>query len=319
MLYSFLKIPARFVLLLYCRHISISNKAALECDGPLLLACNHPNSFLDAVIIATLFKRPVYSLTRGDAFANKFTSKILAALHMLPVYRISEGAGFVEHNYKTFDDCMDIFRRNGIVLIFSEGLCVNEWHLRPLKKGTARLVLNAWDAGIPLQVLPVGINYSSFNRFGKNIQLNFGEKIKQHDTGPSAIYGKKIAAINDLLNQQLQKLVVEIDDGNIAARKKYFFVQQPLIKKILLSVPAISGWLLHLPIYFFLKKIITKSRVHPAHFDSMMMGGWVAIYPFYLLLIALVVFFLFGGWYWVAVFFLLPFFAWSYVQLKGQF
>ncbi len=76
---------------------------------------------------------------------------------------------------------MDIFRRNGTVQIFSEGKCVNEWHLRPLKKGTARLAISSWENNIPLNVLPVGINYSAFRKFGKNIYINFGEIISKED------------------------------------------------------------------------------------------------------------------------------------------
>ena len=67
------------------------NKKWLNEKGPLLIAANHPNSFLDAIIVSTLFKRPVYSLARGDAFAGKFFTTILTSLNMLPVYRISEG------------------------------------------------------------------------------------------------------------------------------------------------------------------------------------------------------------------------------------
>ena len=94
---------------------------------------------------------------------------------MLPVYRVSEGVENLEHNYTTFDACEKLFEKNKIVLIFSEGRCINEWHLRPLKKGTARLALTAWQHNIPLKVLPLGINYSSFRKFGKNMHLNFGK------------------------------------------------------------------------------------------------------------------------------------------------
>lgn len=38
----------------------------LQLNGPLLIACNHPDSFLDAIILATLFRRPVYSLAAGS-------------------------------------------------------------------------------------------------------------------------------------------------------------------------------------------------------------------------------------------------------------
>ena len=100
---------------------------------------------------------------------------------MFPVYRVSEGVENLNSNYETFENCKKIFREKGIVLIFSEGKCINEWHLRPLKKGTARLAINSWEENIPLEVLPVGINYSSFRRFGKNVIINFGNIITQED------------------------------------------------------------------------------------------------------------------------------------------
>ena len=144
-----------------------------------MLACNHPNSFLDSVILDTLFQQPIWSLARGDVFKKAFYIRLLTALKILPVYRTSEGVENLAENYKTFDACITILKGNGVITIFSEGKCINEWHLRPLKKGTARLSIKAWEENIPLQILPVGINYSSFNRFGKNVFLNFGTPINK--------------------------------------------------------------------------------------------------------------------------------------------
>src|SRR5687767_15092950 len=62
---------ARLVLPLYCRKITINQPENLKLQGPLLIAANHPNSFLDGMIVTTLFKHPVYSLARGDAFKKK--------------------------------------------------------------------------------------------------------------------------------------------------------------------------------------------------------------------------------------------------------
>src|SRR5206468_2914871 len=100
-------------------------------------------------------------------------------LRLLPIFRTSEGVENLNQNYHTFDACQKAFERNRIVLIFSEGWCENEWHLRPLKKGTPRLVMNAWKNKIPLTVIPVGLNYSSFKKFGKEIHLVFGKPIKE--------------------------------------------------------------------------------------------------------------------------------------------
>ena len=74
-------------------------------QGPLLIAANHPNSFLDAIILGSLFKTHVYSLARGDAFVGKFFTRILRSFKMLPVYRVSEGVENLEHNYTTFEAC----------------------------------------------------------------------------------------------------------------------------------------------------------------------------------------------------------------------
>ena len=150
MLYRCLKIIARLAMVIFCRKVIINKPGILKTKGPLLLACNHPNSFLDGVILDTLFDQPLYSLARGDVFKKAFYSKLLTALKLLPVYRTSEGVENLITNYDTFENCKDIFRKKGIVIIFSEGKCINEWHLRPLKKGTARLALSSWSENIPL-------------------------------------------------------------------------------------------------------------------------------------------------------------------------
>lgn len=133
----------------------------------------------------------------------------MTGLKILPVYRTSEGVENLSANYKTFDACINIFRNNGLITIFSEGKCINEWHLRPLKKGTARLAIKTWEEDIPLQVLPVGINYSSFTRFGKNIFLNFGTLIKKDDINFNDSDGLRHQSFNNYLQLQLEQLVLK--------------------------------------------------------------------------------------------------------------
>jgi 1-acyl-sn-glycerol-3-phosphate acyltransferase len=319
LLYSLLKIPAKFALWIYCRRLDINKEGMLNSNGPMLIAANHPNSFLDAIILATIFKRPIYSLARGDAFANRFFSRLLTSLKMFPVYRISEGVENLENNYKTFEECKRIFRQNGIVLIFSEGRCINEWHLRPLKKGTARLAISAWQEGIPLKVLPVGLNYNSFSSFGKNIQLNFGNIITEMDFDTDHSHGKSIADFNNKLQQQLKGLVIEADKDDLASLKKIFFVSMSPMKRILLSMPAVLGWLFHFILFLPLRKFSWDKAAHNDHYDSVLTGLLFIIYPLYLAIISLLVFLLFGGWYWASVFIILPFCARSYVQVKQQF
>jgi 1-acyl-sn-glycerol-3-phosphate acyltransferase len=288
----------------------------LQQQGPLLIAANHPNSFLDAIIISSLFKSPVYSLARGDAFASKFIAKILRSLNMLPVYRVSEGIENLEYNYTTFDSCEKLFRRNKIILIFSEGGSTNEWHLRSLKKGTARLALNAWENNIALKILPLGINYSSFRFFGKNMFLNFGNIISKKDFSENISKGKFTKEFNERLKSQLENLVFEIDKNDREKLKGHFQIKQSFLKKFILFIPAIIGFISNAPLYFIIHLII-KSRAND-HYDSVMTAILILFYPLYVLAITLIVLALTGSQYSLLLLILLPFSVWSYLQLNKQ-
>jgi 1-acyl-sn-glycerol-3-phosphate acyltransferase len=314
LLYQLFILPARLAIYFYCRKIIVNKKEMLHEKGPLLIAANHPNSFLDAIIIACLFRSPVYSLARGDAFAGKMINKILASLNMFPVYRISEGTKNLENNYATFDTCQKLFLQNKIVLIFSEGGCINEWHLRPLKKGTARLAINAWENNIPLKVLPLGINYSSFRLYGKNMIINLGNIISKKEMDNYLSNGRSIKEFNERLQSQLERLVYEIKLNDKEKQKKYFYLKQTLVKKIILFFPAIAGFIMNAPLYFVIH-LIVKNRAKD-HYDSIMTGLLFFLFPLYVLALTLLIFFLTKNPYAFLLVALLPFTAWSYLQLK---
>jgi len=305
-------------MIIFCRKMIINKRELLKEKGPLLLACNHPNSFLDSVILDVLFEQPVWSLARGDAFINKKVSRFFKAVRILPVYRTSEGVENLSENYKTFDACIDIFKKNGLVHIFSEGRCINEWHLRPLKKGTARLAVKSWEENIPLKVLPVGINYSSFHRFGKNIFINFGSIITRENIEWDVSDGVRHQSFNSQLQQQLEKLVFEIDKPDKQKQAALLEIKPPALKKIILALPAAIGWLLHAPLYLPVKNFVKKKFEYSDHYDSVLMGILVFSYPVYLLLIALLLFIFIKSWWVFLSLLILPFTAWSYMQVKGQ-
>ena len=238
---------------------------------------------------------------------------------MLPVYRLSEGSENLDENYKTFDDCIKVFKQDGIVLIFSEGACVNEWNLRPLKKGTARLVLKAWEQGIPLKIIPTGINYNSFSRFGKYVILNFGEIISRENF-PVLLNenaGQKIQTFNAALKMQLEKIVLQINPTDKKALKEIFKVSVSPAKKILLFIPAVLGWLLHAPLYIPMQKLAYKKFSLTGHYNSVLLGLLFFSYPLYLVLIALALYLIGDGLWLAGVYITMPFLGYSVVQVKG--
>jgi len=290
----------------------------LKEKGPLLLACNHPNSFLDSIILNTIFENPVWSLARGDVFKKPFYIKLLTSLNILPVYRTSEGVENLSENYKTFDACINIFNANGIVTIYSEGKCINEWHLRPLKKGTARLAIKAWEENIPLRVLPVGINYNSFRLFGKNVFINLGEMITKENIEQSEADGLRHLSFNNRLQKQFEQLVFEIPKQDYHQQRKQLTVNISLAKRLILFIPAIPGLLINAPLYLPIKKFSLHRTKGTDHFDSVIAGILLLIYPIYLLLLAVLLLALTKNYLSLTIILFAPFTAWCYVQIKKQ-
>lgn len=283
-----------------------------------MLACNHPNSFLDAVLLDILFKKPIWSLARGDVFKKPFYIRLLYKLKMLPVYRTREGVENLEENYKTFNACKELFKRNSIVLIFSEGLCVNEWHLRSLKKGTARLAFNTWQEGTSLKVLPVGINYSSFSRIGKNVFINFGELIESSNFNLNDTDGKNNVLFNQQLESQLRQLVYEIPQKDYALQKQKLEIPLPTYLQALLLIPATAGYILNAPFYLPLRVYVRKRVKNTDHFDSVMLALLTFIYPLYLVIVFLFLFLFTGYWLSLFIFLLFPVTAWCYIKWKTK-
>ena len=313
MFYRLLKLYARLAIRIYCRQIRINQPAVLQKEGPILLAANHPNSFLDGIILTTLFKKDIYSLARGDAFKKKQLNKFLRWLRLLPVYRTSEGVENLEHNYTTFAACHKTFEQKGIVLIFSEGRCENEWHFRPLKKGTARLAITAWHNQIPLQVIPVAFNYSSFKKFGKTVHIYFGNVITSQDIDRSDITSKQLLQFNERLQQGLAPRIYEIREDDKSTLYQHFKRAKSSLFYIQLFVPALAGWLLHAPFFYPIKWFTNFKFRNSGHYDSVLHSLLVLMYPIYLLLFFIIAF-SFMGWLALAVFFILPFTAWAWVQ-----
>jgi 1-acyl-sn-glycerol-3-phosphate acyltransferase len=317
-LFTLLKIYAKVALKIYCRSVLINKPEYLKLEGPVLFAANHPNSFLDGVILTTLSHENIYSLARGDVFVRPFFKKLLYSLHLRPVYRTSEGPENLAHNYTTFAACHEVFKKNGIVIIFSEGGCVNEWHLRPLKKGTARLAISSWKQEIPLTVIPVGFNYSGFRNFGKNVHINFGKPIDQQAVLAQDSEGKQLLAFNAQLEEQLSALVYEIPIEDTNGIKEKLFFHVPVWQKLLLFPFAIAGFLIHAPLYL-LVKAVTYHYFDNDHFDSVVVSILMLTYLIYYSLLLFICCCIFGVTAMLSSAFLLPFSAWAYVRIKPQF
>jgi len=271
--YRLIKIAVRRALKIFCRRIEIMNRRQLKTAGPLLIAANHPNSFLDAIIIGAKFEKPVHFLARGDAFNKPWHSKLLRLLNMIPVYRLSEGKENLFLNEEAFARSKEILSANGIVLIFIEGICVHKHQLQSFKKGAARIAIdNRGLAGF--KVMPLGIAYNSFESFGKEIHIIIGEPLSVKELLPFEEEAKNMQRFNERLYEEIAKQI-DVPENKMEGNKK---------NKYLFFLPGAAGFLLHLPLYYFLRKIILRKTAGTIFFDSVLFGALLFFYPVYLLL-----------------------------------
>ncbi len=272
MLYAILKFYVGLILKLFIKDIKINGKENIPSNGAVLFASFHPNSFLDAIILDCLVDRPVWSLARGDAFKRDWVKKLLYKLCMMPIYRISEGKENLSKNDETFDKCSQVFKDKGQVLIFSEGLCTNQTQLLPLKKGTARLVVQTWSSDIDLTVIPTALNYSQFTSIGKEIVLNFEKPILKTDFEDLQLTGTNVLKFNEKLKISLEKAVTR-DFSFKSWRRVIFYI----------------GFAVNFPLYFVLQLFVRSKTRGTVFFDSIYLALLVFTLPFYWILLYFII------------------------------
>ncbi|WP_394994572.1 1-acyl-sn-glycerol-3-phosphate acyltransferase [Emticicia sp.] len=276
MLYYTLRPFVTFILKLCIKHISISGLENIPKSGAVILASTHSNSFFDAVLLGCTIDRRVWSLARGDVFKKNWAKKILSSLFMLPVYRLSEGKEHLGDNDDTFNRCIELFQKGEIVLIFSEGICVNQTKLLPLKKGTARLAQKAWYDGMELTVIPVAISYDTIIGFGKKINLNIGKPIEKNDFQTVSEDGFFLKLFNDVLTEKINILIDRTFPKVSFLQSPWFYISS------IIDFPANK-------IACIISKKLTKGIVF---FDSITLGLLIVLLPLYWGLLACIVCFL---------------------------
>lgn len=313
-MYRIFKIVAFLAVKIYCRKTVANFDSNASFSSPKILASNHPNSFFDAILIAVHYPKPIYFLARGDAFKKPLIAKFLKALHLIPIYRLSEGKNNLGKNDATFKKCLELLRQNHTILIFSEGLCVNEWKLRPLKKGTARLALMALYDGIPnLEIQPVNLNYSNFHQNPKDVILNFNAAFQ-----PTFDQKCKEIAFYKTFNSNLErgildKMYIAIDAKNVVL----FTYKEHKLKKFFLAIPAGIGFLLNYWIYAIFKNFALKKTKNTVFYDSVLFGLLLLCYPIIVFILCVFIGLLVNFQTALFLFFLFPISAWIYKEYKS--
>ncbi|MCW3105431.1 MAG: hypothetical protein JWO09_3871 [Bacteroidetes bacterium] len=180
----------------------------IPLDHPVVFAPNHVNAFIDPVALGMLCDRKIRFFARGDVFKGWLARKTLNSMGVSPMYRIQEGYTELKKNDKTFEECRSLLSAGKIILLFPEGICVQERRLRPLKKGLARIVFQTeelMDFKKDIMVIPVGLNYTAAYKFRSKLFIDIGKpvSVKEYE---ARFKQDKVRAINEFTKMLEQKM-----------------------------------------------------------------------------------------------------------------
>ena len=174
-LYAFLRPYVDWCTKLSYRYLRYRG-AELPKDGAVILAPNHTNTLMDALVILAGRKDATAFGARADIFRKPSIAKILHFLRILPMVRERDGLEHVSENYESFDQIDRILDHGVPFCLFAEGSHRPGRTLQSVKKGIARIACKSAQER-QTWLVPTGINYSDFFRYRGACEVRYGEPL----------------------------------------------------------------------------------------------------------------------------------------------
>jgi 1-acyl-sn-glycerol-3-phosphate acyltransferase len=189
---------ARFWLWFFFKSVDVRHPDRVPREGPVLLCINHPNNFIDSLVVGAAVRRKVHYLATAALFRNPLVARFLRAAGAIPIWRKQDSTRRIsntppseqsepadpattDRNTDTFAACAAAFERGALVAIYPEGTTHAEARVQRIKTGAARIAL-AWEAAHPrtLTMLPVGLTFEARKSFRARVLVSFGAALPLH-------------------------------------------------------------------------------------------------------------------------------------------
>ncbi len=164
--------------------IRITGLDRIPLDGPILVAMNHQNALVDAMLALEIVPRELRitaKATLGDSLAG---AALMKAADIVPLSRASDKAVAQDplRNRRSFEAIIEELRVGGAVLVFPEGKSHNDPELAPLRTGLARAALRAREASVHgIRIIPIGTTFAEKAEPDTIMSVQIGEPILMDD------------------------------------------------------------------------------------------------------------------------------------------
>ncbi len=179
--YEFLRPYVDVMAKLSYRRFKFVGLDRLPKDGAIILAPNHTNALMDALVVLAMNRERKVFVARADIFKNPAIAKILNFLKIMPIMRVRDGLSEVRKNDETIRKSVDVLRDRVPFCILPEGRHNAQHSLTHVGKGIFRIAFQAQeyleDENTPVYIIPLGIEYGNFFRYRSTALLKVGEPI----------------------------------------------------------------------------------------------------------------------------------------------
>ena len=212
--YAFVRALARFWLWFFFKRVGIRHPERVPEGGAVLLCINHPNNFIDSLVVGAAVSRKIHYLATAALFRNKLLARFLLRMGAIPVYRRQDDPDKMDKNVGTFQACFTALATGHLVAIYPEGTTHAEARVQRIKTGAARIALG-FEADHPgtLTLVPVGLTFEARRSFRGHVLVSFGPAVAvtPYLDAYRADPVKAVDALTDAIQWAMEAEVVNVE------------------------------------------------------------------------------------------------------------
>ncbi len=168
-----LKNIANLVVRLVYRSVEVRQAPDETSFGPQLTVSNHFGGFADALIQAYALDRVPRFIARDVIWRYPVAKQVMEFARAIPTHKPEDKgpAG----NDQMFGSTYTALEEGDLIMIFPEGVTVDDPSMARIKTGAARIALGARASGVKgIQIIPSGIHYDDKSSLRSKVWVNVG-------------------------------------------------------------------------------------------------------------------------------------------------
>lgn len=194
-------------------------------NAAVILAPNHCNSLMDALVVLGGTNQKMVFGARADIFRKPLIAKLMTFFKILPMARMRDGARSVLANYEITEKIVEVIGNKVLFCMFAEGTHRMMHSMLPVKKGILRAATEAYNKfgdKLPIYIVPVGLEYGDYTEYHSTCYINFGKAInvtEVFDSIEAENENQLYEPLREILAEKIKNQITYIKDDELYQSK----------------------------------------------------------------------------------------------------